>query len=354
MIDGSAGTGKTLVAISLLHYLKTHEHFKGKKIALVYAQTAMRDKIKSVAKHFNGLLAKDIISPAKVTREKYDIVICDEAQRLRRRVGYNKNNISIVKTNERMGYDKDTDELEWLLRNTQYQVLFYDSKQNVAPTDIDTDSFEERIGKTSQEVRHSVRHVKLEEQMRIRAGDKFVPYIYNVLWQKTRRRISFKNYEFKLFDSFSEMEAAIHEKEKSAGLSRLSGGYAWEWLTKNKDEKSDMNFDGIYVTWNSQTAGWIDNPDKKNEMGSIYTLGGMDLNYVGVAIGPDLVFNPDSKKVEVNRNEIYDHEIRMGKDVDEVLKYVINSYAVLLTRGIMGTFVYAHDKGLREYLRKFI
>lgn len=38
---------------------------------------------------------------------------------------------------------------------------------------------------------------------------------------------------------------------------------------------------------------------------------------------------------------------------EDVLTLVENIYAVLLTRGMLGTYVYVCDPGLREYLRPF-
>ena len=38
---------------------------------------------------------------------------------------------------------------------------------------------------------------------------------------------------------------------------------------------------------------------------------------------------------------------------DDILRLVRNIYAVLLTRGMLGTYVYVCDKALRERLRTF-
>ncbi|MCH3942392.1 MAG: DNA/RNA helicase domain-containing protein [Atopobiaceae bacterium] len=38
----------------------------------------------------------------------------------------------------------------------------------------------------------------------------------------------------------------------------------------------------------------------------------------------------------------------------ELLDYIRNIYYVLLTRGVMGTYVYACDEGLREYLGHYL
>lgn len=39
---------------------------------------------------------------------------------------------------------------------------------------------------------------------------------------------------------------------------------------------------------------------------------------------------------------------------EELRSFVLNSYKVLLTRGVRGCFVYVVDKNLREYLKQFI
>ena len=38
---------------------------------------------------------------------------------------------------------------------------------------------------------------------------------------------------------------------------------------------------------------------------------------------------------------------------DDILQFVRNIYAVLLTRGVLGTYVYVCDPVLREHLRRF-
>jgi hypothetical protein len=40
-------------------------------------------------------------------------------------------------------------------------------------------------------------------------------------------------------------------------------------------------------------------------------------------------------------------------DDDDLFRFVTNIYAVLLTRGIRGTYVYATDPALRAYLRRY-
>ena len=41
-------------------------------------------------------------------------------------------------------------------------------------------------------------------------------------------------------------------------------------------------------------------------------------------------------------------------DDDGILRYVINIYSVLMTRGMLGTYVYVCDRALRRHLRNYI
>ena len=395
LINGDAGTGKTVVAISLLNYLKNDKDFKDKKIALVYSNSSTRKEVKNAVKRYKGLYAKDIISPCRVAREHYDIIICDEAQRLRRDVNlgysYRATFLKMNKLDDMQKYNAK-DELDWILINSDYQVFFYDSKQSTSPSDIPIESFEERLLEGKIERRppyindslyikndkkdtfymndifkvtenlnidllrkdiidsiRGFRPIVLKEQMRIRAGNEYVNYIFNMLNQNIDRMIKFENYEFALFSSYADFNKMLNQRESEVGLCRKCSGYAWKWYGDG-----DIEIDGIKTDWNSQTSGWLRNEEKKYEMGSIYTLPGVDLNYAGVVIGPDLYYDKNDCEIKVNKKAYVDNAVKKGTTDDELKRFIINTYAVFLTRGILGTYVYVCDEALREYLSQFI
>jgi DUF2075 family protein len=43
-----------------------------------------------------------------------------------------------------------------------------------------------------------------------------------------------------------------------------------------------------------------------------------------------------------------------GYSDDDLLRYIVNIYGVLLTRGMLGTFVYVCDPALRRHLSDYI
>ena len=81
---------------------------------------------------------------------------------------------------------------------------------------------------------------------------------------------------------------------------------------------------------------------------------GIDLNYAGVIIGPSLFFDKADDKIKVNKSNFFDDKVKRGVTDDELLVYILNTYAVFLTRGIRGTYVYVCDHDLREYFKKYI
>lgn len=124
--------------------------------------------------------------------------------------------------------------------------------------------------------------------------------------------------------------------------------------TKEDKTIADIVIDDVTMQWNRQTGGWLGNPDAQQEMGSIYTLPGLDLNYAGVVIGPSLIFDKNTNQIKVNKNNFYDDKVKKGVTDEELLAYILNTYAVFLTRGIRGTYVYICDDDLREYFKKYI
>jgi len=94
---------------------------------------------------------------------------------------------------------------------------------------------------------------------------------------------------------------------------------------------------------------------------SIHTVQGYDLNYVDVIIDLDLRFNPQQRRLFIDRDSYFDKKGKennpgLGKRYsdNDLLRFITQIYAVIMTRGIRGTYVYACDPDLRKYLKVFI
>ena len=320
-------------------------------------QNSMKCK-KTLRKVFRAIdkkkLSKIIIAPGDVTKNEYDVIICDEAHRLAKykniaNMGYFREKC------QELGIDENiSTQLDWISLKSKYKVLFYDGNQTIKGSDIPTDKMDELIKKNSDKC------YALTTQLRCKSGELFLSNIDSLFKCSLKGKIeSSKDFEIKVFNDVNEMIEKIKQLDRRIGLCRNVAGYDWEWISKSKsideirkNDLYDFNFEGKKYIWNHTNEGWILSSNAVNEIGCVHTVQGYDLNYVGVIIGPDLSYNKEENKIEVHINELKDANVKRGTDEEEVQKYIINTYKVLLERGIRGCYVYACDKNMQEYLKE--
>ena len=388
IITGLAGTGKTILAINLIynivsadftnidtfsdgedikdlseydrtiHRLRKYILYNGKiRIGFVVPMVSLRKTLKKVFRAIDKKeLNKIIIAPGDVTKNEYDVIICDEAHRLAKykniaNMGYFREKC------QELGIDENiSTQLDWISLKSKYKVLFYDGNQTIKGSDIPTDKMDELIKKNSDKC------YALTTQLRCKSGELFLSNIDSLFKCSLKGKIeSSKDFEIKVFNDVNEMIEKIKQLDRRIGLCRNVAGYDWEWISKSKsideirkNDLYDFNFEGKKYIWNHTNEGWILSSNAVNEIGCVHTVQGYDLNYVGVIIGPDLSYNKEENKIEVHINELKDANVKRGTDEEEVQKYIINTYKVLLERGIRGCYVYACDKNMQEYLKEHI
>lgn len=377
VVSGSAGTGKTVLAVYLVKRLFDLSHPAADKsgnpafarveeisqvlgkhplnIGLVIPQTSLRQTIKSVFRKTPGLSAKMVIGPSDVLKQDYDLLIVDEGHRLKKRQALTSYN-SFDNNNRRLGLDKTGTELDWILQSAAHKILIYDKEQSVAASDVNSQMF------TALKELEGYEKFSLRSQMRVMAGNDYIAYIKSILSQDPPEYpLDFEGkYDFRLYTDLKWMKEDILEKEQVWGLSRMIAGYAFEWKTKKKDvyknpgEFYDFELDGLKCVWNTVPQDWVNSEHALDEIGCIHTIQGYDLNYAGVILGEDIKYDRERGKVIYCPSNLKDKKIHYEKDEQLLEQYIFNTYSTLLTRGIRGTFVYACDKNLQEYLKKYI
>jgi hypothetical protein len=343
ILQGEPGTGKTIVAIYLMKYMKECEETKDKKIGLVVPMTSLRATLKNVFKTVKDLSASMVLGPADVVKDEYDILIVDEAHRLGRRVNQ-PNMKSFDDVNRALGLDiYEGDQLDWIVKSAKHVVLCYDKNQSVKPSDILPDKI---TALSAQEHR-------ITSQMRVMGGNDYINYVANILHQKQDQVLSFDKYDLLLFKEIHLMNQMIREKNKEYQLCRMVAGYAWEWKSKSDPDAYDIVIQGRAFKWNSTQKDWVNTEKSLEEVGCIHTIQGYDLNYVGVILGEEIRY--ENGKIIVDEKCYYDRNgKRTIKDAEVLKGYILNIYKTLLTRGIKGTYLYVCDPGLRSYFEQFI
>lgn len=375
-INGSAGTGKTILAIYIVKLLKNSmkkdlgnldiddeellSYIKDLKIkfkndmniALVVPMSSLRETLKKVFKNVHGLSQSMVIGPSEVVKNHYDLLIVDESHRLSRRKGIMAYG-AFDKTNTKLSLDKEATQLDWIMKSSKYQIFFYDSEQSIKPADVREEDVNRIKGGDS------VKEVKLVSQMRIKGGDNYLEFVDNLLYNRTEKlkdkKFESSNYDLRLFDDMKLMMREIKKREVEYGLSRTLSGYSWPWVSKNDKTKPDIIIDGVELRWNKTNSDWINSTQDVTEMGCIHTTQGYDLNYSAIIFGKEISYDPDNNSIIANKENYYDKKGKESiKEPSELLSYVIKIYKTMMFRGIKGTYLYVCDKNLREYFKKYI
>lgn len=368
-VSGGAGTGKTILAIYLFKLLVDIGNKKSsinsiedddiriqiikllskietiRKIGFVVPMSELRTTMKDIFRSIEGLSYKMVLAPEDVVNDRYDLLVVDEAHRLYQRHHLPGQHMyaKFDGINERlMGENfkrniSDYTELDWIIKSSRLQILFYDELQTIRATDIPPERFNE-ICKP-----HLLAYYSLFSQMRCKGGNGYYEYVKKVLSKEAltiREYKEINGYTTKVVNSVSELFEIISEKNEEYHLCRVVCGPGW-----SKEEEININ-DKTY-----QWAG--EKSDDVYSILSIHKSQGFDLNYAGVIFGKEIYYNEKTKKVEIDKKNLKDNFTKSAGD-EAMHRYMINIYLTLMTRGIYGTYVYAVDDTLREYLSKFL
>ncbi|MGB5952404.1 MAG: DNA/RNA helicase domain-containing protein [Ornithinimicrobium sp.] len=386
VVQGSPGTGKTIVAIFLIKLLRDIQDFDPRqprsemsvfdeffteessralaefRIGLVVPQQSLRRSIQKVFAKTPGLDAKMVMSAFDVGTDpdNFDLLVVDEAHRLTQRAsqgsGPRNKQYSDITMNLFGTDDKTRTQLDWITTKSSNQLFLLDRDQSIRPADIPGHVVDALVDSAHR----SERRYRLTAQHRVRAGSDYVGYVRGVLAGVPMARRDFGEYDLRFYDDFSSLRQSILDRDAEAGLARLVAGYAWKWVSKTDPNSHDIAIGGERMRWNTRPVDWVNSKTSLDEMGSIHTIQGYDLNYAGVVIGRDLRYDKETHRIRFDRAQYYDRngkannkQLGISYSEDQLLAYVRNIYAVLLTRGIRGTYVYVCDADLREYLRPY-
>ena len=341
IVNGGPGTGKTILATYLAKLIKEDENTKNLLIGLCISMTSLRKSIKDAFSCVTGLSGDMVIGPSEVADKKYDLLIVDEAHRLRQRrniVNYRSHDAM----NRRLGFGKDGTELDWVLKCSNQQILFYDENQSIKPTDVHVDRFKNL----------KATHHFLTTQIRVKGGEKYISFIKNIFDGQNHIDARFSNFDFQIYDDLAKMIADIKIKNSKFKLCRIVAGFAWPWVSRGNPDATDINIEGVKLRWNSTTANWVNSHNAINEVGCIHTIQGYDLNYVGVIVGPELTYDSKTDNLAINESKYEDRNGWRGiTDPAELERYIKNIYKTLLTRGMYGCYVYFVDKEVEKYFK---
>ncbi len=351
-IYGDAGTGKSVILSKLFYDIQQMAHEKSSslyqtnnyflvnhpEILKVYKKMAgSQDNV--LKKNFNR--PTSFINQNDKNHQDVDITIIDEAHLLLSR-GDHYNNFY---------YDNQLSEI---IKRSQITILVFDHRQVLR-----TKSFWnlERLHHIIDPYTNGEYH--LTHQFRMTASDSLVKWINTFTDGKLTPlpADAKKDYDFRIFDNAEEMRKAIFARNKEVGLSRIvsTSGYP-STLDGGKHYVTEPDFKMPWDQYNYTQTPWAEIPETVNEVGSMFTCQGFDLNYVGVILGPPIYLDGDDVHVEMSKFTDVE-SLKKRKDMDDPVEFekikeqlVLNSANVLLKRGVKGLYIFVHNPELRKRL----
>ena len=365
LIEGTAGTGKTVVLTNLAARLcKHHKWNVGVVVKANWVKTA-----RSIFRAYGLGKNIEVGTAYQLIRQKkrFHILLVDEAHRLR----WNSPKQNHLTTGIFDSNDPRKNELFLLGEMAERLVLFYDSIQAIRPSDIPYRDFQDYIQEKGMERRMLTRQfrVRIQDKNATYTADDYINGICSFLQIKQDAfdpcvfQNPSKDAYFGVVDSIHELFDYVDERRQyhPKAQCRVLAGYARPWGSRYQPgHKNYAEFDWVEDEehrwkWNSTHENWIALPGSEDELGSIHAIQGVDLDYVGVVIAKDLACQ--NGRVSAVKEHYFDTNGTPPKEsfsLAELSAYVRQIYYVLLTRGISGIRVYFEDPALKRHFMEVV
>jgi DUF2075 family protein len=350
IIQGGPGTGKSVIAVNLLAHLS--------RLGLVSKYVSKNAAPRAVYKaKLTGTFKQTVIGNlfsgsgafTGAGENAFDALIVDEAHRLNEHSGLYGN----------LGENQ----IKEIINSSKCAIFFVDDDQIVTLSDVGHSAELERWANA---LGAEITRLQLASQFRCNGSEGYIAWLDNILGlrETANTALSADEFDFRVIDSPTELHALIAERNTVNNKSRIVAGYCWDWVGKRSPDRHDIVIlkHDYAKRWNLDKDGslWIMAPNSIDEVGCIHTCQGLELDYVGVIIGPDLVVRSGQPVTVPEARSRMDRSIRgwrtmMKSDPQETLRRVDriirNTYKTLMTRGMKGCYIYCTDDETQTYFK---
>ena len=350
IVEGGPGTGKSVVAVNLLVGL-TSAGMTAKYVTKNAAPRAVYEA--RLTGHFRRTEISHMFTGSGAFTEaesnSFDALIIDEAHRLNEKSGLYGN----------LGEHQ----VKELIGTARFCVFFIDESQKVTLRDVGT---KEVIRSWAKHFGAGVHEMRLASQFRCNGSDGYLAWLdHNLEISETANEfLDPSEFDFRVVESPTMLRDLIVEKNRERNRARMVAGYCWKWPSKRDPSAFDVVIPdyAFKARWNlTQDGGrWLISPNSVSEIGCIHTCQGLEVDYIGVIIGDDLIVRNGKVVTQPSKRATSDQSLRglrqlakrdpMGaaRQADEIIK---NTYRTLMTRGMKGCYIYCTDTETAEYFR---
>jgi len=350
IVEGGPGTGKSVVAINLLVAL-TGRRLVAKYVTKNAAPRAVFESV-LVGTHRKSQISNLFSGSGSFTETHanvFDALIVDEAHRLNEKSGLYGN----------LG----NNQIQELIGAAKCSIFFLDEDQRVTFKDIGERAQIERF---AREAGAKVTALQLASQFRCNGSDGYLAWLDDTLGIRptANDKLDVGEFDFRIFRSPEYLRREIVERNKSRNKARMVAGYCWDWRSRKSPAVQDVEIPehSFAMQWNLTKDGglWMVAPESVNEIGCIHTCQGLEVDYIGVIVGPDLVFRGGRVVAQPGMRSSHDKSLSGYKrllktnpaEAERKAGLIVkNTYRTLMTRGMKGCYVYFTDKALEDFVR---
>lgn len=242
-----------------------------------------------------------------------------------------------------------------LIHAARTTVFFLDEDQHIHIKDIGSEA---EIRTHAAALGAKVTAFDLPSQFRCNGSDGYLAFVDHFLGIRETAHTTVEDYEFHIASSPTELDAWVRERNGPAGTgARLVAGYCWDWASKKDPAAMDIIFPAHNFArqWNLTEDGglWIMRPSSIDQIGCIHTCQGLECDYVGVIIGPDLrrsaltgavTTHPEARSWHDRSIFGWKKALRTSPDpaatraqLDAIIR---NTYRTLMTHGMKGCAIW--------------
>lgn len=356
-LNGDAGTGKSVILTQLFLNIETLAKQNKTDNYFLVNHPELLKVYQENAGEFDQLRKNRFLRPTTFinrmhkNQQQADVVVIDEAHLL---------------LSESDNYNNFTqkNQLAEIIKLSKVVILVFDAHQVLKLKSYWSNKLLQQI--IPDQV--NFESATLTTQMRMQAPQKILQWINDLtdnlqitpLEQENADYLSMdSNYDFRVYHDAEKMYQTLRAKNKEMGESRIVATADYpSTLDGKKHYVNEGNFHLPWDQYNYSNTTWAQKPETINEIGSIYTVQGFDLNYVAVIIGPSIVYDKNNCiKIDIDKYEDqeafkkrHDNDIVNLSDVKK--RIILNSMNVLLKRGVKGCFIYFHDSKIFDQLKK--
>src|SRR3989344_672271 len=247
IVKGGPGTGKSVIALEVMGELLR----QGKKVMHATGAAAFTKTLRKIVGTRASNFFKFFNSFATIEPDSIDVLVCDEAHRIR------ETSVDrYTPKSQRSGLPQ----IDELIRAAKMSIFFIDEYQIVRPKEQGSISLIKETANRFGIKSSNIAEFELQTQFRCSGSDAYLQWLDHVLDIRETEITDFDaKMEFRVFDNPSDLYQEIKKRNSEVeNKSRIVSGFCWKWSKPNSDGTlvNDVKIGNFEMPWENKKEFW--------------------------------------------------------------------------------------------------